>query len=178
MTTIPPARRAAVALAGVICAALLFRTNVADALVTRGDDLLRSGDANGAVRAYARAAWLDAGSAPAADRLAFALLMRRAAGDAATALAAADRALRAVPGEPALLTDRAFAAARLGRWRAAERDFAAAATAAHDPRYAHLAARMAERVHDPAAVRRHLLAALAVDSRYAPARALLRQLER
>jgi tetratricopeptide (TPR) repeat protein len=178
VTPIPTARRVALAFVSVACAAVLFRANVAAALVTRGDDLLRAGDAGGAVRAYARAAWVDERSAIAADRLAFALLMRHGTGDAGSAFAAADAALRANPGDPALLADRAFAAERLGRWRSAEHDFAAAARAARDPRYAHLAARMAQRAHDVKGARRHLLAALALDRGYAPARALLAGLGR
>jgi tetratricopeptide (TPR) repeat protein len=171
-------RRFVLALASVACAGVLFHGNVAAALVTRGDDQGRAGDADAAVRSYARAIRLDPRSAVAADRLAFTLLVRRRRGDAARALAVADGALRSVPGEPSLLADRAFAAERLGRWRAAERDFAAAAAAAHDPRYAHLAARMAERAHDAVRTRAHLRDALALDARYAPARALLARILR
>lgn len=173
---IPPVRRFAVALCSLVCAAVLFRGQVASALVTRGDDVLRAGDVDGAVRAYARATQLDAASAVAADRLAFFLLVRRSAGDAARAYAVADTTLAAVPHEPALLADRAFAAQRLGRWRAAQRDFAAAAEGAHDPRYAHLAARVALRRRDRTAARAHLRRALAMDAAYAPARALLARL--
>lgn len=171
-----PLRRVAVAAVSLGCAAVLFRGDVASALITRGDDVLRAGDVDGAVRAYTRAVRFDASSAAAADRLAFFLLVRRNAGDAARAYAVADGALTALPSEPVLLADRAFAAQRLGRWRGAEHDFAAAARIAHDARYAHLAARMALRVHDRTASREHLRRALAIDAAYAPARALLARL--
>lgn len=173
MNRIPAIRRFALALTGAAAAAVLFRADVAAALVTRGDDVLRTGDARAAVCYYQRAAAIDRSSTVAADRLAFTLLMRRAHGDAQAAFAAADAALRVQPDDPALLADRAFAGLRLSRWRSAERDFAAAARVARDPRYAHLAARMAERAHDPRAMRAHLLAAVALDRAYAPARVLL-----
>ena len=178
MTPSAPLRRILVASFAVACAAMLFRPHLGAALVTRGDDVLRTGDVEGAVRYYGRAAALDAGSAIAADRLAFFLLVRRRSGDAARAHAIANAALRALPADPALLADRAFAARRLGRRSAAERDFVAAARAGNDPRYAHLAARIAAERGDRAAARSHLRTALELDARYAPARVFLAALGR
>jgi tetratricopeptide (TPR) repeat protein len=178
MTPIGPVRRAAIAVAALALSAVLFRGQIASALVTRGDDLLRAGDADGAVRAFARAAFLDPAPAVPADRLAFVLLLRRAPGDAARALDAAGAALRIAPNDAALLADRALAAARLARWRSAERDFALAARIARDPRDAHLAAHMARRAGDHAAERAHLRDALALDAAYAPARSRLAGMRR
>jgi tetratricopeptide (TPR) repeat protein len=176
VTPIPPLRRFALAAIALGCAIVLFRANVASALVTRGDDQLRTGDLSGAVRHYLRATQLDPRSATAVDRLAFVLLMRRGRGDAALAFALTDAALRTLPRDPMLLADRGFAGERLGRWRGAERDFTVAARLSRDPRYAHLAARMALRAGDPASARAHLRAAIAIDPGYAPARPLLRRL--
>ncbi|MDB5042142.1 MAG: hypothetical protein JWN27_2868 [Candidatus Eremiobacteraeota bacterium] len=174
MTTLGRGRRCVLAAVSLLFAAALFRAHVAAALVTRGDDLLRDGNVDGAVRSYARARWLDAGSAVAADRLAFYLVLRGRDGDAVRAYAVAGDALLFSPRDPQLLADRGFAAERLGRWRSAESSFAAAAAAARDPRYFHLAARMAERAHDAFAFRRDLRDALAFDPSYALARAALR----
>lgn len=178
MTAAARLRRFAVASFAVACAALIFRTNLASALVTRGDDVLRTGDVDAAVRYYDRAARIDGHSTVAADRLAFFLLVRRRPGDAARAQTIADTALRFAPVDPALLADRGFAARRLGRRGAAERDFAQAALAGREPRYAHLAARIAVERGDRTAARLLLRRALEIDARYAPARALLARLAR
>jgi hypothetical protein len=178
VTTLGRGRRCVLAAVSLAFAAALFRTQVASALVTRGDDLLRDGNVDGAVRSYSRARRLDAGSAVAADRLAFYLVLRGRDGDAALAYSIAGDALLFAPRDPALLADRGFAAERLARWASAESSFAAAGSAARDPRYFHLAARMAQRAHDAFAFRRDLRDALAFDASYSPARAALRGITR
>lgn len=169
-------RRAAIALVSLGVAALLFHANIAASMVTRGDDLARAGDGDRAILLYRRALLLDRGSPVAADRLAFALVMRGARGDALEAYAVTGRLLDAGTADARLLADRGFAAERLHRWRAAERSFAQASAAARDPRYAHLAAQMARRALDVASARRHLRDALALDAHYQPARAALRRM--
>ena len=144
MNAIPPLRRFALAGTDVALAALLFHGQIAAALITRGDDLLRAGDIDGAVAAYERATQLG-GTTSAFDRLAFYLLVRRQPGDTMRALRVANAALARVPGDPALLSDRAFASLRLHRFADAARDFAAAGAAAHDLRFTRLAHRLALR---------------------------------
>lgn len=177
MTTLSRRRRIGVALVALVCSSVLFRGNVAAALVTRGDELAAGGDVDGALRIYGRALRIDP-SAAAADRLAFTLLLRRRPGDAARAYAVAVDAVRSAPRDPALLADRGFAAQRLHRWRDAEEAFLAAAQVARDPRFAHLAAQTAARDGARVRERAHLMTALALDPHYAPARVLLERLAR
>jgi len=178
MTTLSRRRRVGLALVALAASGVLFRGNIASALVTRGDEFLAAGDAEGAVRMYDRALRIDRSAAAAADRLAFTLLVRRRPGDAARAYAVAVAGLQAAPQDPELLVDRGFAARRLHRWRDAEQAFLRAALLAHDPRWAHLAAQTAARNGDRSAQRTHLETALALDPHYVPARALLGRLGR
>lgn len=177
MKPMPRVRRLAVAGTALAAAFGLFHGQLAAAVVTRGDDALRSGDLDTAIRFYDRASRLDPRSTVAADRLAFRLALQHDPANARAAVAIATRGLAASAGEPALFADRAFAELQLHAWREAERDFDRAGTLAHDARYEHFAGRMALRSGDRAAAKRYARRALADDPGFAPARALLRILE-
>jgi tetratricopeptide (TPR) repeat protein len=169
-------RRLSVSAIALAAAFALFHAQLAAAVVTRGDDALRSGDVAGATRLYERALNLDPGSAIAADRLAFNLSMHHDRAHALQAIDVVTRVLRRSANDPALFADRAFAEMQLRSWRDAERDFAQAGRFAHDARYAHFAARMALHVEDRHAALLHAQVALAADASFAPARALVRAL--
>jgi tetratricopeptide (TPR) repeat protein len=177
MTPLTRARRLLLAGLSLGLAYALFHGQLAAAVVTRGDDALRTGDVDTAIRLYSRAVALDPQSTVAPDRLAFHLALGHGRDGARAAVAIASRALAANAAEPALFVDRAFAELQLRAWQQAERDFGRAGTLAHDPRYEHFAGRMALRMGNRAAARRHAQRALADDPTFAPARAMLRTLE-
>jgi len=164
------------AVGALAVAFFLFHDQLAAAVVTRGDDALRTGDVDTAIRLYIRATQLDSRSSVAADRLAFHLALQHDRSKAQLAVSVATRALREAPFEPALFADRAFAELQQRAWRGAERDFDRAGRLAHDARYEHFAARMALRSGDREAAKRYARLALADDPAFAPARALLRYL--
>ena len=176
MTSIPRLRRVLCAAVAIGTAALVFRAPLADALVTRGDDAFRSGDVRAALRAYEHAVWFDPNATIAADRLAFLLALRHDRADAKRSIDVATLALDHRR-DAALFADRAFAEMQLHRWNAAERDFGLAGLFGRDPRYDHLAGRMALRHGDRAGARVYATRAIAIDPTFAPARALLRGIE-
>jgi tetratricopeptide (TPR) repeat protein len=169
-------RRLCLAASGLAAAFVLFHAQLAEAIVTRGDDALRSGDVPAAIRFYDRAARLDPASVLAADRLAFELALRHDRGGAIAAIAVATRALTRNASDSSLLVDRAFAEVQLRHWRDAERDFARAGSLAHDARYEQFAGRMALHRADRNAARRYALLAIADDPGFTPAHTLLRTL--
>jgi tetratricopeptide (TPR) repeat protein len=176
MTRIPRGRRLLCAAVSVAVAGLLFRGQLADALVTRGDDAFRSGDIPAALRTYDRALRIDPRSTVAADRLAFFLALQHDPENAQRAVRIASDALQVQRTSP-LFADRGFAEMQLHRWPDAERDFATAGALGRDARYHHLAARMALRRGDRPAARADAARALLADPNFAPARALLRRLD-
>jgi tetratricopeptide (TPR) repeat protein len=177
VSALPQTRRIATAGTALVLAFGLFRGQLAAAVVTRGDDVLRTGDVGGALRFYRRALLLDRFSTTAADRLAFHLALRHNEVDARSAIEIADAALRATPSSAPLFADRAFAEVQLRAWPAAERDFARAGDLGHDVRYEHFASRIALRRGEPEAARAFARRALAWDPAFAPARTLLRHLQ-
>jgi tetratricopeptide (TPR) repeat protein len=102
--------------------------------------------------------------------------MRHAPGDAQAAIAVASVALARVPADASLLADRGLAEQRLRRWSAAVRDFAQAGDAGRDPRYEHLAGRVALRLGRRSDAQRYFRAALVFDPAFAPARVALANL--
>jgi len=168
--TLSRSRRFLLAGGSALLAAALFRGQVSDALITRGDDQLRFGDRADAIRYYERSLRIAPRNTTAADRLAFTLAMQRDPRALKRAIAISTRALAGEPSNLALLADRAFAEMRLRQTLDAARDFAAAAGLGHDARYASFAARLARTGGDRELALREAGEALRDDPAFAPAR--------
>lgn len=164
-----PIRRAIVAAFALAAAATLFRAQLADALVVRGDDLLYRGAGAEARTHYARALVLDPQSAVAADRYVFATMELHTPRALGEALSAASAYLRRHPDEVNVLADRAMCYLLARRYAAAGRDFERAGEISAQPRYFVFAGWAARRAREYRSARRLWRAALRIDSRYAPA---------
>jgi tetratricopeptide (TPR) repeat protein len=157
---------------------ILFRAQLADALVVRGDDLLIQNAYGDAAQRYARALWLDPRSGVAIDRLMFVALQQRKRGALRSAVALASRYLRTRPDEPSILFDRALCYLKLRNYPSAYLDFFHAARMTEDPEqytFAGWAASRAGRVAQAAALWR---LALRIRHDYRPAAMALAELKR
>lgn len=125
-------RRFAVAVFALSCASVLFRTQVADALVIRGDEYMYRGDRIAALERYKRALTIAPGLEVAADRYVFVSLERQTPSSLRAAIAVADRYLRRHPSDAAVLSDRALCYLHLQRYGLAQQDFERAAKATHE----------------------------------------------
>jgi tetratricopeptide (TPR) repeat protein len=141
-------RRVAVAVIALAIAALIFRPQIADALVARGDDLLYKNARDRALLHYARALAFDPASGTAADRYVFVSMERHTRASLGDALAVANAYLRSHPGDSSVLNDRALCYLVLRQYRNAARDFELAARSGgggRDDLFARLASRAAAR---------------------------------
>jgi tetratricopeptide (TPR) repeat protein len=156
-------------------AAMLFRSQVAQALVVRGDDFLSRGRSGDALLHYARALRIDPGLNLAVDRYVFASMQRHTTGALQSAVSTAGKFLARHPNDATLLTDRALCYIVERRYELARRDFEAAARASSNPRDYVFAGWAALHSGDARAARRLWRRALALDKRFEPARVALEE---
>jgi len=139
---------------------LLFRTQLADALVVRGDDMLVQNTYDEAARHYTRALRLDPGSIVAIDRLAFVALQQKRPEAFRYVTDIATRYLKVHPADPTVLFDRALCYLKQKKYRSAYVDFYRAAQLTGDPQqytFAGWAARRAGKLDRAAASWRQAL---------------------
>lgn len=155
-------RRCVLAACALALSALIFRSQIADALVVRGDEALYRSRTRDALAYYSRAVWFDRDSGVAVDRFAFVAMASRDAVALPIAVAIASGYLRRHGRDGVVLMDRAMAYRTLGDARAALTDFIAAANAQKDARAYAFAGDEARRTGDRHLARTMWRAALAL----------------
>ncbi len=175
VTTISPMRR--FLLAGIACAlaALLFRAELASALVARGDDYAARGNASGALKYYGRAIWIDRDLAAGVDRYTFFSFQQKTSGALRSAVVVASAYLKRHPDDGAIRADRGLCFQILKQYSAASRDFTAAANQLHSAQYYTFAGWARYRIGNRLAARRLWNLALKVNPSYSPAVGALRK---
>ena len=157
-------RRRRMILAGVtlIAAAFLFKGQVAQSLITRGDDDLYRGASAASLVHYSRAMFFEPASELATDRFIFSAMMRRTPESLRAGVAAATRFIRRRPNDTTVLADRALCYLAEREYVRARYDFAAAARSSRDPRRTRFR-RLGRATKRRSSWRAHLLAARSVD---------------
>ena len=163
-------RRLAIAAVTLATSGLLFHSQLASTLVTRGDDYSRLNDLGRAKTMYARALWFDRASIVAADRLAFLGIRQHNRPGYELARDTAADGLRHHAQDCRLLLDRALAEEHLGAFGAALADFDRLAALEPNARTFEFAARMAVRLHDRRAAHVRFARVLAMNPRFTSAR--------
>jgi tetratricopeptide (TPR) repeat protein len=168
--------RAFLAALGLAVSALLFRTQIADALIVRGDDMLIQNAYDAAGNRYLRALWLDRGSVVAIDRLVFVALQERTPGALRSAATLASGYLGTHRPEQTVLFDRALCYLKLRRYAWAYADFLRAARLSGDPQQYTFAGWAARRAGDAKLAAASWSYALHIRPGYRPAAVALSEL--
>jgi tetratricopeptide (TPR) repeat protein len=166
-------RRIGVAIVTLGLASVLFRGQVAEALVVRGDDFMSRSALTEAMTRYERARAIDPDNSSAIERVVFAGMEMRTPASLRDATAAANVYLAEHPNDGAILADRALCYLIERRYALALLDFEHAAKVQRDARYYVFAGWAANRMQQRARARRLWKTALAIDGRYVPARMAL-----
>ncbi|HEX5275242.1 MAG TPA: hypothetical protein VFW34_08195 [Candidatus Rubrimentiphilum sp.] len=157
---------------------VLFHTQIADALVVRGDDMLVQNAYDQAAQRYSRALRFDPDSVVAIDRLAFVALQGKRADALRLATDRASEYLRTHPAEPKLLFDRALCYLKQKHYLSAYADFLRAAQLTHDPEQYTFAGWAARRTNKLAQAVDAWRRALRIRPGYRPAAAALSEQEK
>ena len=134
-------RRFAVALTGLAIASGVFRSQVAQALVVRGDDFMYRGNRQSALKHYARAVVMDPDLSVAVDRYVFVSMEAHTAAAVRSGILTANAFLSRHPTDATVHADRALCYLTLRRYAAAMQDFEIAAHFSGSSQY-RIAARM------------------------------------
>lgn len=121
-------RRIAIVATALLFAACLFHSQIAQALVIRGDDYLYQGRVPDAQERYERALTFDNRLEVAADRFVFISMERHTKTSLEKGIRTATEFLRAQPNDFTLLADRGLCYLAARQYTAARRDFARAAS--------------------------------------------------
>ncbi len=162
-------RRFGVAFLAIALGALLFRSQVAQALVVRGDEFAYRGERAQALDRYTRALHIDPNLSAAADRFVFLSMQVRDTSSLRAALDLANSYLARNPSDATVLSDRAMCYLVEQRYRSAQRDFERAARLQRSAQDYVFAGWAAEHARDSLRARMLWRRALQIDSRYKPA---------
>lgn len=170
MIALPRGRRVALALGGIFISAAIMRTQLADALVVRGDGCLYRARPACAFRYYRRAMWFDSDNGLAVDRFVFVAMMTRDRAALDEGVGLASTYLRRHPDDSVVRMDRAMVYRAAGRNARALLDFAIVGRHTHDARALTFAGFAAKSIGQRARAKTFWLAALAFAPGFPPAR--------
>ncbi len=171
-------RRFAVAFAAIACAAVLLRTQIAEAMVIRGDDCLYRGQTLRALEHYRRAVTIAPLLEAAADRYVFLSVQMHTPASLASGISVANAYLSVRSSDAALLSDRALCYLHERRYELAQADFERAARASASATSYVFAGWAAERSGSANTARLLWKAALRIDPRNVSALAALAEHEK